>query len=148
MRRVTGGMLVQSRDLLGFEPEEMDFPTARGADDVEMADLRFAWLCAKHVRSAGAVLARDECTESVGSGRATADEAARLAMERAGEGADGATLAVDMPLRDPHTVEAAAAAGLAGIIQPGGSPRDGELAAAADRGGLAMALTGTTHIRH
>jgi phosphoribosylaminoimidazolecarboxamide formyltransferase/IMP cyclohydrolase len=148
MRRVTGGLLVQDRDLLGFVEESNRVVTEATPSKEEMADLRFAWLCCKHVRSNAVVLARGEMLVGVGAGQMSRADAAELAVRKAGERAEGAALASDGFLRRADGLELAARAGVRCIIQPGGSEDDAAVIGIADRIGLAMVLTGTRHFRH
>ena len=147
-RRLVGGVLVQDRDLLGFDPDGLDIVTQAAPSPGQMADLRLAWLCCKHVKSSAAVLARGEAAVGVGAGGADCLDAALAALRKAGEAAAGATMATDSPITAPECIEHAAEAGVTAIIQPGGARDDAALVAAADRLGLAMAFTGTQHLRH
>ena len=148
MRAVAGGLLVQDADV-GVEPYE-DWEVATGAepDEATMADLRFAWTVAKHTKSNAIVLVRDRAVVGVGAGQMSRVDAVRLAVEKSDGRHEGAVLASDafFPFRDGP--DAAAAAGVVAIVQPGGSIRDDEVVAAAEEHGLAMVLTGRRHFRH
>lgn len=116
-----------------------------------MADLLFAWKVAWFVKSNAIVYARDQRTVGVGAGqmsRVVSAKIAGLKAEEAGIPVAGAVMASDafFPFRDG--IDAAAAAGIAAVIQPGGSMRDDEVIAAADEHGLAMVFTGVRHFRH
>jgi phosphoribosylaminoimidazolecarboxamide formyltransferase/IMP cyclohydrolase len=147
IRRVTGGVLLQSPDdvLLGMEPRVV---TKREPTDSQRRDLEFAWRVAKHVKSNAIVLAKDGRTVGVGAGQMSRVDAVKLSLEKACPEPGGAVLASDafFPFRDG--IDEAAKAGIVAIIQPGGSVRDGEVIEAADEHGLAMILTGLRHFKH
>lgn len=149
-KRVGGGLLVQEAD---WRPEALDparerVVTRRAPTPEEWAQLEFAWKVVKHVKSNAIVLARDHVTIGVGAGQMNRVTAARLAIEQAGERARGAVLASEAFFPFPDVVEAAAAAGITAIVQPGGSRRDADSIAAADAAGIAMVFTGRRHFRH
>ncbi|MDQ7793592.1 MAG: bifunctional phosphoribosylaminoimidazolecarboxamide formyltransferase/IMP cyclohydrolase [bacterium] len=148
LRPVSGGLLVQEADLAAVTPASWRTVTARGPSDRELADLVFAWRVVRAVRSNAIVLARDGVTAGIGGGQTSRIGAARIAIAAAGERSRGSVLASDAFFPFPDVVEAAAAAGVTAIVHPGGSLRDGESIAAADRLGLAMLFTGTRHFRH
>ncbi len=148
MRRVVGGMLVQDRDLLGFDPARVTVVTRLSPTPEQMADLGFAWLCCKHVKSNAIVLAKDETLVGVGAGQMSRVDATADAIRKAGMRAEGAALASDAFFPFPDSVEAAAAVGVRAVIQPGGSKGDAAVVAAADRLGIAMVTTGARHFRH
>ena len=148
LRSIDGGVLVQSTDA-GLEPWE-DWRTADGSpiDPALEPDLRLAWLAAKHASSNAIVLARRGQVVGVGAGQMSRVDSVRLAVERAGGRQQGGVAASDafFPFRDG--VDALAAAGIVAVVQPGGSVRDDEVAAAAAEHGLALVLTGRRHFRH
>ena len=148
VRSVAGGVLVQREDALTTGPGTADPATKREPTPDEALDLELAWRVAKHVKSNAIVLAKGGVTVGIGGGQTSRVEAARQASGRAGEQAKGAVLASDgfFPFRD--SIDAAAAAGVTAVIQPGGSIRDEEVVAAADEHGLAMVLTKERHFRH
>jgi len=148
VRTVFGGLLVQREDRLGVAPTDAKVATQRAPSAVEMASLEVAWRVAKHVRSNAIVLAKDSATVGIGGGQTSRVEAARGAVSRAAARAQGSVLASDgfFPFRDG--VDAAAAAGVTAVVQPGGSKRDAEVIAAADEHGIAMIMTGERHFRH
>jgi phosphoribosylaminoimidazolecarboxamide formyltransferase/IMP cyclohydrolase len=148
LRSVDGGLLVQERDLRSTHREDCQVVTQRAPTDEDWRQLLFAWPVVKHVKSNAIVLAREGRTVGVGAGQMNRIGAAQIAIAQAGELARGAVLASDafFPMRD--TVDAAAAAGVSAIIQPGGSIRDAESVAAAEEAGMAMVYTGTRHFRH
>ena len=148
VRTVFGGLLVQREDRLGVAPTDATVVTKRAPTAEEMASLEVAWRVAKHVRSNAIVLAKDGATVGIGGGQTSRVEAARGAVSRAAARAEGSVLASDgfFPFRDG--VDAAAAAGVTAVVQPGGSKRDAEVVAAADEHGIAMIMTGERHFRH
>lgn len=148
MRRVIGGLLVQDRDLLGFDQDGLQLVTRTSPTDAQMADLKFAWLCCKHVKSNAIVLAKDQMLVGVGAGQMSRIDATIIAVRKAGDRAEGAVLASDAYFPFPDSVERAAQAGVKAVIQPGGSKGDEAVIEAADRLGVAMVLTGTRHFRH
>ncbi|HEY8417156.1 MAG TPA: bifunctional phosphoribosylaminoimidazolecarboxamide formyltransferase/IMP cyclohydrolase [Limnochordales bacterium] len=149
-KRVGGGLLVQEAD---WKPERLDpaqerVVTRRAPTAEEWRQLEFAWKVVKHVKSNAIVLARDFVTVGIGAGQMNRVTAARLAIEQAGPRARGAVLASEAFFPFPDVVEAAAAAGVTAIVQPGGSRRDADSIAAADAAGIAMVFTGRRHFRH
>jgi phosphoribosylaminoimidazolecarboxamide formyltransferase/IMP cyclohydrolase len=148
LRRVEGGLLAQDWDRLAAEPTAAQVATRRAPSAVELADLDFAWRVCAAVKSNAIVLARDGQVVGVGAGQMSRLDSVRIAVEKAGDRARGAALASDafFPFRDGP--DAAAAAGVTAIIQPGGSKRDAETIAACDEHGIAMLLTGRRHFRH
>lgn len=147
-RRVDGGLLVQTRDAEADDFAQAKVATRKGLSDREWADLRFAWLVAKHVKSNAIVLAKGGMTVGIGAGQMSRIDSTHLAVRKAAGRERGSVLASDafFPFRD--NVDQAAAAGVAAIVQPGGSVRDAESIAAADEHGLAMVFTGIRHFRH
>ncbi|MBI4310795.1 MAG: bifunctional phosphoribosylaminoimidazolecarboxamide formyltransferase/IMP cyclohydrolase, partial [Chloroflexi bacterium] len=148
LRRVRGGFLVQTPDAYPDDGIELKPVTKRSPTPAEVADLRYAWKVVKHIKSNAIVLARDRALLGMGAGQPNRVTSVKLAVERAGERAQGSVLASDAFFPFPDGVEAAAAAGVTAIIQPGGSIRDGEIIAAADKAGMAMVLTGVRHFKH
>ncbi len=151
MKRVLGGLLVQTRDLEGRAAAGARVVTKRAPTDDELRALDFAWRVAKHVKSNAIVLARDDMLVGVGAGQMSRVDAARIAVARAEEhGLDtrGSVVASDafFPFRDG--LDVCARAGVTACIQPGGSVRDDEVVAAADEYGIAMVMTGIRHFRH
>jgi phosphoribosylaminoimidazolecarboxamide formyltransferase / IMP cyclohydrolase len=148
LRSVAGGLLVQREDLIHVAAAAGEVPSQRKPSAAELLSLDLGQRVCKHVRSNAIVLVRDGVTVGIGGGQTSRVEAVRQAISRAGEAAKGAVLASDafFPFRD--SIDAAAAAGVAAIIQPGGSMRDSEVVAACDEHGLAMVCTGERHFRH
>lgn len=148
LRSVLGGLLVQEADV-GEEPwDQWEVMTRVAPDEGQLSDLRFAWTACKHTKSNAIVLARQGQVVGVGAGQMSRVDSVRLAVERSGDRHRGAVLASDafFPFRDGP--DAAAAAGVTAIVQPGGSVRDDEVVAAADEHGIAMVFTGRRHFRH
>lgn len=145
---VEGGMLIQESDRRQLELSELKVVTERQPTDEELTQLLFAWKVVKHVKSNAIVLARDNMTIGVGAGQMNRVGAARIAIEQAGEKASGSVLASDAFFPMGDTVELAAQAGIKAIIQPGGSIKDEESIAAADKHGIAMVFTGVRHFKH
>src|SRR5712664_2964839 len=148
LRSIPGGLLVQSRDLHGAEARGWKVVTRRAPSPEEIEALQFAWLVVKHVKSNAIVLAHRDVTVGIGMGQTNRVDSVRIAAERAGSKAQGAVLGSDAFFPFPDGVEAAAEAGVACVAQPGGSVRDQEVIAAADRHGIAMVFTGSRHFRH
>jgi phosphoribosylaminoimidazolecarboxamide formyltransferase / IMP cyclohydrolase len=148
LRAIRDGYLVQEQDLGDPEATAWEVVSARPPDDEEAAAMRFAWQAVTYVKSNAIVLAHPDATVGIGGGLPSRVDAVRLAVAKAGERAAGAVMASDAFFPFPDGVEAAAAAGVTAVIQPGGSIRDDEVIAAADRLGLAMVFTGSRHFRH
>ncbi len=156
VKSIAGGLLVQSRD--GGTPGELKVVTRRAPTERELADCRFAWTVAKHVKSNAIVYARDGSTAGIGAGQMNRLESARIAAWKAKDAADkagwaaprtaGCAVASDAFFPFADGLLAAVEAGATAVIQPGGSIRDDEVIAAADAAGLAMVFTGMRHFRH
>ena len=148
LRSIAGGLLAQREDTIGVSAGQGRVVTRRAPTAAELLDLELAQVAAKWVRSNAIVLCKAGVTVGIGGGQTSRVEAARQASARAGERARGAVLGSDafFPFRDG--VDAAAAAGVTAIVQPGGSVRDDETIAAADEHGIAMVFTGQRHFRH
>ena len=145
---VTGGFLVQGSDAMAVERAAMRSVGKRQPTEDEWEQLLFAWRVVKHVKSNAIVLAVDHRAVGVGAGQMSRVESVKLAAERAGDRARGTVLASDAFFPMPDGVEAAAAAGVTAIVQPGGSVKDGDVLAVADAAGMAMDYTGHRHFRH
>src|SRR5579875_1642738 len=155
---VAGGLLVQQRDARLCRREELRTVTRRAPSEAEIADLLFAEAVAKHVKSNAIVFARDGATVGIGAGQMSRVDSVVIAAQKAAQAGRAAGLAAPptagsvvasdafFPFADG--VEAAIAAGATAILQPGGSRRDAEIIAAADKAGVAMVFTGTRHFRH
>ena len=147
-RRVSGGMLVQTRDAIEEEPAAWKPATRRTPTAAELADLAFAWKAAKHVKSNAIVLAKDRALVGMGAGQPSRVTSVHLALRAAGERAAGSVLASDALFPFADGVELAAEGGVTAIAQPGGSIRDDEVVEAANKAGVAMLFTGTRHFKH
>ena len=148
MRSVAGGLLAQTPDGRGVDESTWQVVTQRRPTEAERRSLAFAWLAAKHVKSNAIVFIQGTATVGVGAGQMNRVDSVYLAARRAGDRAVGAVLGSDAFIPFPDSIEAAAAAGVTAVIQPGGSLRDEEAIAAADRLGMAMVFTGERHFRH
>ncbi|AKT40671.1 bifunctional phosphoribosylaminoimidazolecarboxamide formyltransferase/IMP cyclohydrolase [Chondromyces crocatus] len=148
-KRVGGGIVVQERDATGAgEVRAGRVVTQRAPTEEELEGLDLAWKVCKHVKSNAIVLASTTATVGVGAGQMSRVESVRIACRKAGEKARGSALASDAFFPFPDGVELAAEHGITAIVQPGGSVRDAEVIAAADRAGVAMVFTGVRHFRH
>lgn len=153
MRRVTGGMLVQQRDLAGLDEDEWTTVTAEAPNAQQLSDLQLAWLVAKHTRSNATVIARQGQVLAVGAGQASRVTACRLAVQLAKENGHGSKLAGAVAASDgffpfPDGPAALIAAGIQAIIQPGGSKRDAETIALCDESQAVMIMTSARHFKH
>ncbi len=147
-RRVKGGFLVQSSDSLPEDSVSLKTVTKREPTKAEIEDLLFAWRAVKHVKSNAIVLAKDKTLLGMGAGQPSRIISAQIAKEKAGDKTRGSVLASDAMFPFPDVVEAAAAAGVTAIIQPGGSIRDEDSIKASDKHNIAMVFTGIRHFRH
>ncbi len=150
-KRVAGGMLVQQVDDERLADTRFEVVTDQAPTEAQMADLRLAWQVAKFVKSNAIVYVKDGQTVGIGAGQMSRVVSARIAglkAEEAGLSVPGAVMASDafFPFRDG--IDAAAQAGIAAVIQPGGSMRDQEVIDAANEHGMAMVFTGVRHFRH
>ena len=152
-KRVMGGLLVQDRDIAAqfLTLSQLKTVSQRAPSTAELQDLLFAWRVVACVKSNAIVYARDRRTLGIGAGQMSRVYSARIAaIKAADEGLEvvGSVMASDafFPFRDG--IDAAAAAGIRAVIQPGGSMRDSEVIAAADEHGMAMIFTGERHFRH
>ena len=147
-RRVDGGLLVQGRDAEADDFAHAKVATKRSPTDAELADLKFAWLVAKHVKSNAIVLGKNRRIVGVGAGQMSRVDSTHMAVRKANGREKGSVLASDafFPFRD--NVDMAAAAGVTAIVQPGGSVKDQDSIDACNEHGLAMIFTGVRHFRH
>ncbi|MCS7221032.1 MAG: bifunctional phosphoribosylaminoimidazolecarboxamide formyltransferase/IMP cyclohydrolase [Anaerolineae bacterium] len=148
LRSVRGGLLAQTPDLRGVDESTWRVVTKREPTAAERRSLAFAWLAVKHVKSNAIVFVQGTATVGVGAGQMNRVDSVYLAARRAGDRAKGAVMGSDAFFPFPDGIEVAAAAGVTACIQPGGSVRDDEVIAAADRWGMAMIFTGERHFRH
>ncbi|GAB6878032.1 formyltransferase family protein [Halorubrum gandharaense] len=150
---ITGGRLVQERDLQSPTADDLEFVTEREPTDDQVETMLFAWQTLKHVKSNGILFATGTETVGVGMGQVSRVDAVTLAAMKAekdaeGKSADGAVMASDAFFPFPDAIEEAAEAGIEAVIQPGGSVNDEDVIAAADEHDMAMAFTGSRCFRH
>src|SRR3989440_9726348 len=148
LKRILGGMLVQQPDLGGLNDSELRSVTKRAPTAEEMHAMRFAWKVAKHVKSNAIVFAKDGATLGVGAGQMSRVDSVRIAVMKAQSSLAGTVVASDAFFPFPDGIEEAAKAGAVAVIQPGGSVRDNEVIAAADRLGMSMVFTAMRHFLH
>jgi phosphoribosylaminoimidazolecarboxamide formyltransferase/IMP cyclohydrolase len=152
IKQVSGGVLVQDADLLRITEAELKIATDRKPTAEEMRALLFAWRVCKHVKSNAIVYARYSDghgqTVGVGAGQMSRVDAARFGAMKAVLPLKGTVAASDAFFPFPDGLETIAEAGATAVIQPGGSVRDADVIAAANRLGVAMAFTGVRHFRH
>lgn len=158
VRQVSGGFLVQDKDVGRITRDDLKVVTKRAPSDQELSDLLFAWTVAKHVKSNAIIYVKDGATVGVGAGQMSRVDSTRIAARKAQDMADamglpapltqGSVVASDAFFPFADGLITAAEAGATALIQPGGSMRDDEVIAAADEAGLAMVFTGMRHFRH
>jgi phosphoribosylaminoimidazolecarboxamide formyltransferase/IMP cyclohydrolase len=148
LKNVSGGILLQDNDVRPLEDVDLKVVTQRAPTPEETRALLFAWKVCKHVKSNAIVYARDGQTVGVGAGQMSRVDSAKIGAMKAQLPLKGTVAASDAFFPFPDGVEEIAKAGATAIIQPGGSQRDPEVIAAADRLGLAMLFTGVRHFRH
>jgi phosphoribosylaminoimidazolecarboxamide formyltransferase/IMP cyclohydrolase len=151
LKGVGGGLLVQTPDTQGAQPADWKCVTERQPTEAEKRALVFAWRIVKHVKSNAIVYAHDGVVVGVGAGQMSRVDSVKLAATKARElkhSLEGTVVASDAFFPFPDGVEEAAKAGATAIVQPGGSVRDAEVIAAANRLGLAMLFTVVRHFRH
>jgi phosphoribosylaminoimidazolecarboxamide formyltransferase / IMP cyclohydrolase len=157
-RSLAGGVLVQARDNVVATPNGLKVVTKRAPGAAEIADLIFADTVAKHVKSNAIVFAKDGATVGIGAGQPSRVDSSKIAVAKAGDmqkaarlsqsPVKGAVMASDAFFPFADGLEVGIAAGITAVIQPGGSRRDDEVIAAADKAGIAMVFTGLRHFRH
>ncbi len=148
IRSVTGGLLVQDRDLKPYEPKEWKVVTRKQPSKEQLTSLQFAARCAKHIRSNAVVFCQGTRTVGIGGGQTARVDSVFIATHKGGDKIKGSVMASDafFPFRDG--IDEAAKHGVAAIVQPGGSIRDEEVIAAADEAGIAMCFSGQRSFRH
>jgi len=147
-KRVVGGALLQQPDHIILQANDLKVVTERAPTVAEIEELLFAWRVVRHVKSNAIVFTRDRQVVGVGAGQMNRVRSVKLAVEQAGEQAQGAVMASDAFFPFPDGPEAAAAAGITAIIQPGGSVKDAETIEVANKNGIAMVFTGVRHFLH
>jgi phosphoribosylaminoimidazolecarboxamide formyltransferase/IMP cyclohydrolase len=148
LRRIDGGALGQDADTVTETRDGMPVVTTATPTVTQWRDLLFAWKVAAKVRSNAIVFAKDGATVGIGAGQMNRVIAVDIAARQAGDKADGAAMASDAFFPFPDGIERAVEAGIAAVIQPGGSVRDEEVLRAAEEHGMAMVYTGRRHFRH
>jgi phosphoribosylaminoimidazolecarboxamide formyltransferase / IMP cyclohydrolase len=151
VRNVSGGLLVMTPDDYRARPTEWKCVTERQPTEAEMRALAFAWRVVKHVKSNAIVFAREDCAVGVGAGQMSRVDSVKLAASKARDlnhSLEGTVVGSDAFFPFPDGVEEAARAGATAIVEPGGSVRDAEVIAAANKLGLAMMFTGVRHFKH
>ncbi len=148
VKTIAGGILVQTADEEIETTASWQVVTTKQPTDAELQELLFAWKVCKHVKSNAIVVTKDRATIGVGAGQMNRVGSAKIALEQAGNLAQGATLASDGFFPFDDSVRTAAAAGITAIVQPGGSMRDNDSIAAANELGLVMVFTGIRHFLH
>lgn len=148
LKQVSGGLLVQEPDTFRRGPARWRTVTRKKPSDAQKKDLLFAWTVARFVRSNAIVLVKEEQTVGIGVGQSSRVDSVRFALKKAGEKARGAVLASDGFFPKPDGPQVAVRAGVAAIVQPGGSVQDPSVIGVADRAGIPMLMTGERHFRH
>jgi len=148
LKKVRGGVLVQSWDAVSLMPDHVKLVTTRTPTDQEMADMATAWKVVKHVKSNAIVLVRRGATVGIGAGQMSRVASVELACARAGVRAKGAVMASDGFFPKPDSIVVAAKAGVTAVIQPGGSVEDKRVIEAAEHHKLTMWLTSIRHFKH
>ncbi|MEN0111462.1 MAG: bifunctional phosphoribosylaminoimidazolecarboxamide formyltransferase/IMP cyclohydrolase, partial [Planctomycetota bacterium] len=148
LRAIDGGYLAQTADDGPDEPDAWECVTEAKPDDALTADLRFAWAACRHVKSNAIVLARGGMLVGVGAGQMSRVDSVEIAIKKAGDRVQGAVLASDAFFPFDDSIVAAHQAGVAAVVQPGGSKRDAEVIDACNRCGIPMLFTGRRHFRH
>jgi len=148
LRQISGGMLCQTADDLADDESTWQVVTTAQPTAAQLADLKFAWAICRHVKSNAIVLAKERTLLGVGAGQMSRVDSVEIAIMKAGERVGDSVLASDAFFPFEDSIQRAASAGIAAIIQPGGSRRDAEVVAACDQHGLAMIFTGSRHFRH
>ncbi|MDP3790695.1 MAG: bifunctional phosphoribosylaminoimidazolecarboxamide formyltransferase/IMP cyclohydrolase [Candidatus Omnitrophota bacterium] len=148
MKKVVGGLLVQDRDVAHVKESDLKVVTKVKPTVEQLKSLMFGWVVAKHVKSNAIVLCQGTKTVGVGAGQMSRVVSVTIAAEKAGERSKGSVLASDAFFPKEDGIEQAHKAGVKAIIQPGGSIRDNEVVAMADKLGIAMVFTGMRHFKH
>jgi phosphoribosylaminoimidazolecarboxamide formyltransferase/IMP cyclohydrolase len=148
VKRIYGGLLVQEADSVSDDPSEWKVVTEQAPSEDLMRELAFGWQIVRHVKSNAITLSRDCALVGVGAGQMSRVDSVEIAIRKAGSRAAGSVLASDAFFPFPDSIEAAAAAGVSAIIQPGGSVNDGLSIEGCNRYGIPMLFTGKRHFRH
>ncbi len=148
LKQIDGGLLVQDADVYELQPSDLKVVSERKPTDEELTDLLFAWKVVRHVKSNAIVLAKNRSLIGMGAGQPNRVTSVQLALQQAGERANGSVLASDAFFPFPDGPEIAARAGVSAMIQPGGSAKDEETIEVVNRYGVAMVFTGIRHFLH
>lgn len=147
-RCIEGGVLMQEADVLPDPEDQWRVVTNARPTDIQMAGLRFAWAVVRHVKSNAIVLAQNRMLVGVGAGQMSRVDSVQIAITKAGQRAAGSVMASDAFFPFADSIHLAAAAGVAAVIQPGGSRKDDEVVAACNQYGIPMIFTGRRHFKH
>ena len=148
LRPISGGFLVEDEDYYTEKEFKPRTVSKRQPTKDEMRDMLFVWKAVKHIKSNAIALAKDNTMLGMGSGQPNRVVSVELSLQKAGKATKGSVLASDAMIPFPDTVEVAARGGVSAIIQTGGSVRDEEVIATADKYNMAMVLTGIRHFKH
>ena len=147
-RHIDGGLLLQTADVLPDEPNQWEFVTTEKPDESQLLELGFVWQIVRHIKSNAIALCRDQALVGAGAGQMSRVDSVEIAISKAADRVQGAVLSSDAFFPVPDSIHRAADAGVAAIIQPGGSRRDDEVIAACNERGLPMVFTGKRHFKH
>ncbi len=147
-RFISGGLLMQDADRMTSSMLQWQTVTSTKVADELWDDVSFAWEMVRHVKSNAIVLAKDTSLIGVGAGQMSRVDSVEIAIDKAGDRAQGSVLASDAFFPFPDSIEAAAEAGIVAVIQPGGSRRDQEVIDACDKHNMPLVLTGRRHFKH
>jgi phosphoribosylaminoimidazolecarboxamide formyltransferase/IMP cyclohydrolase len=147
-RAIDGGLLIQDADVLPDPQDEWKVVTDCQPTAAQLADLRFAWALVRHVKSNAIVLAKDRMLLGAGAGQMSRVDSVEISIRKAGPRVQGSVMASDAFFPFADSIEAAAQAGVAAVIQPGGSKNDADSIAACNRHGVPMVFTGRRHFKH
>ncbi len=147
-RCIDGGLLMQDADVAADPEEDWKVVTDAKPTDEQMAELRFAWAMARYVKSNAIVLCKDRMLLGAGAGQMSRVDSVEISINKAGDRAPGSVLGSDAFFPFPDSIETTAQAGVAALIQPGGSRNDDEVIAACNKHNLAMVFTGRRHFKH
>ena len=147
-RFLDGGLLMQDADILPDPEGDWKVVTEAQPTEAQLADLRFGWAIVRHVKSNAIVLCKGRMLLGTGAGQMSRVDSTEIAIKKAGDRAAGSVMASDAFFPFPDSIEKAAAAGVAAVIEPGGSVKDAEAIAACNRFRLPMIFTGRRHFKH
>jgi phosphoribosylaminoimidazolecarboxamide formyltransferase/IMP cyclohydrolase len=148
LRHVDGGLLMQDADVQPDEAETWEVVTERAPTDAQWSELKFAWAVMRHVKSNAIVLCKGRMLCGAGAGQMSRVDSVEIAIDKAGERAAGCVLASDAFFPFADSIQRAAAAGIAAIIQPGGSRKDDEVITACNEHQVPMVFTHRRHFKH